>query len=172
MSLVKGENSYVTLNEADSYFDNRMDVAAWASASSDLKEKALITATSLIDELEFRGSVVSETQAFAFPRSGTYYDRSRGLSTTFSSTYTFTDGLDETENSLGRDIKLLRKTVYELAYHLVNNDGLLDRTGSFQDIKVGPIELKEVQTASVFPYVIKNNLRPILVNADHYWRTW
>ena len=170
MALVKGTNCYVTLNEADSYFDDRMDVAAWENATCELKEQALVTATSYLDELDYFGQVVVSNQNLAFPRTGSFRDASRGIRTQFSSTYTFTAGNDETESSLDRDIQLLRKATYELAYHLINNDGLMDRTGSFQNVKVGAIELTEVQNASLFPRHIRKTLNPLLRGSGRYWR--
>jgi len=171
MALVKGTNCYVTLNEADSYFDDRMDVAAWDNADCDLKEQALITATSYLDEMDYLGKVADTSQLLAFPRAGSFRDTSRGVQDEFSSTYTFTADNDETEYSLNRDIQLIRRATYELAYHLINNDGLWDRTGSFENIKVGSIEITEVQNASLFPSSIRRFLKPILRGSGRYWRS-
>lgn len=170
MALVKGTNSYVTLNEADSYFDDRMDVAAWTNADCELKEQALITATSYLDEMDYLGQVALSTQTLSFPRVGIFMDTSRGIRDYFSSTYTFTSS-DETESSLNRDMQLVRKATYELAYHLINNDGLMDRTGSFESIKVGSIEITDVTTASLFPSHIRRFLKPLLRGGGRYWRS-
>jgi hypothetical protein len=172
MALVKGLNSFVTLNEADSYLEDRADVLAWDEADDCLKEKCIITATTLLDELPFQGAVVDADQNLAFPRSGFFRDQSRGVRISYS-TYTFTDDLDEDEEDLKRDLRLLRRATYELAYHLCNNAGLLDRTGSVTDIKVGPISLTEVQDASVFPRHIRKIVEPMLRNGGtKYWRGW
>ena len=42
MALVKGINSYATVLEADTYFADRIDVAAWTGGSSDQKGQALV----------------------------------------------------------------------------------------------------------------------------------
>ena len=48
MALVKGVNSYATVAEADAYFLNRLDVAAWNDADETQKYQSLITATSFL----------------------------------------------------------------------------------------------------------------------------
>ena len=164
MALVKGSNSYVTLNEADSYFEDRMDVAAWSEATDCLREQALVTATSILDDMNYIGQVVLNSQMLAFPRTGVFRDPSRGIRDQFSSTYTFVADTDEEETSLNRDMRLLRKATYELAYHLINNDGLMDRTGTFENIKVGPIEITEVQNASIFPTHVRKIVAPLMQN--------
>jgi len=172
MALVKGQNSYVTLSEADSYFDDRVDVSAWVEAGEELKEQSLVTATHLLDELHWEGQVRADSQALSFPRIGSFRDPSRGVRVQFSS-YTFTDGNNEAEVGLARDIRLLRRATYELAYHLVNNNGLLDRTGSVTNIKVGSIALTEVVDAAAFPRTIRKIVERMLKNqGSKYWRGW
>lgn len=54
MALSKGANSFVTVEEAEAYFDDRLDAAAWNDATEANKPKALITATGmLLDELNW-----------------------------------------------------------------------------------------------------------------------
>lgn len=170
MALIKGTNSYVTLDEADSYFDTRLDVAAWNDADCELKEQALVTATSILDDMSWAGQVQDQDQSLAFPRAGSFMDTSRGLRVAFS-TFTFVT-TNEEEGSLKRDMRLVRKATYELAYHLVNNGGLMDRTGSVENIKVGSIEITEVQDASVFPSIVRKIVQPMLRNNTRYWRGW
>jgi hypothetical protein len=74
MALEKDVNSYVELEEATEYFEDRVDVAAWDEATDEMKSKALVTATSLLDSFEWTGVVVSESQPLAFPRVGEYFD--------------------------------------------------------------------------------------------------
>jgi len=170
MALIKGTNSYVTASEADSYFEDRLDVASWIQSGDDLKEQALITATNILDEMSWAGQVQNQNQSLAFPRAGSFMDTSRGLRIAFS-TFTFVT-TDEEEGSLGRDMRLVRRATYELAYHLVNNDGIMDRTGSVENIKVGSIEITEVQDASTFPSIVRKVVQPMLRNNTKYWRGW
>jgi hypothetical protein len=168
MALEKGVNSYVTLSEADSYFEDRLDAAAWLSSYAELQEQALVTATRMLDEEQWQGSVVDANQALAFPRVGAFRDDSRGLRLAFTSTYVYSVNA-ETETSLNRDIRLIRQATYELAYHLMNNDGLLDSTGEITDIKVGPITLKEVKNAPSAPRTVRRVIKPMLRNSAKSW---
>jgi hypothetical protein len=157
MALTKGTNSYVTVAEADAYFENRLDVAAWNSADDENKSKALITATGLLDELSWTGVVEDSSQSLAFPRVGSYFDPKIGYSVSF----------DE-----GTVPDRIVKATYELAYHLLNNDGLLDNTGSAVDLEVGRIKLKRVNTADLYPSVVTSLINPLKVNggARLWWR--
>jgi hypothetical protein len=168
MAFTKGINTYVTLNEADSYFDNRLDVNAWLNADNQMKEQALVTATLQMDELPWGGQSRKIDQNLAFPRAGVFRDSSRGLHANFSS-YTFVT-TDENENDLERDIRLLRRATYELALHLLTNEGLLDKTGDVQDIKVGSISLRKVYSASVLPNTIRKIVNPMLSGGGS--RSW
>jgi hypothetical protein len=64
---------------------------------------------------------------------------------------------------------MIRKATYELAYHLLNNDGLLDSTGEVTDIKVGSISLKEVKNASRVPRIVRKVIEPMLLSSGKSW---
>jgi len=59
---------YGTVDEADTYFANRLHEEAWTLSSASDKPKALIAATRLIDALRFKGCKTVTTQALEFPR--------------------------------------------------------------------------------------------------------
>lgn len=64
-------NSYATVAEADAYFATQLYADAWTEADADTKARALITATTLLDEnVVWRGSAFTATQALGLPRSG------------------------------------------------------------------------------------------------------
>jgi hypothetical protein len=170
MALVKGENSYITLNEADSYFEGRADVNDWDIADASLKEQAIITSTAYLEDLAFVGQAVDANQMLSFPRTGTFRDPSRGLRAQLSSSYTFNSGADELESEVNRDIRLLRKVTYELAYHIINNEGLFDSADTIESIKVGPIELTDIKSGSKVPSHIHRSLSPLMANSSRYWR--
>jgi hypothetical protein len=149
MALTKGTNSYVDVSEADAYFDTRMDAAAWGLASTSLKEQALVTATSILDDLYWVGTVVSETQLLAFPRTGAYFDPKIG---------TLVSLPDVCPD------RIVRAT-FELAYHMLNNDGLLDENGTVQNLKVGTIELSDILKPDVLPIYIRRIIKPLRVNS-------
>jgi hypothetical protein len=60
----------------------------------------------------------------------------------------------------------------ELAYHFLNNDGILDNTGTVRDIEVGSIKLTEVVSPNLIPGIVKRLIKPLLVNAgaNSWWR--
>ena len=79
MSLLKGTNSYATVVEGDTFFADRIDVDAWVSATDPKKGQALVTATSVLDNMTWTGVVLDVNQLLAFPRSGTYFDPRLGM---------------------------------------------------------------------------------------------
>jgi hypothetical protein len=157
MALAKGTNSYVTLSEADAYFADRLDVAAWLAADATQKEQALVTATAVLDGLRWTGIAVSQTQPLAFPRSGSYHDPRVGT-------------LVNLDSAVPARVITATK---ELAYHLINNDGVLDDSGSAVNISVGQINLTTVRPPSVIPGTVKRMVTPLLQNAgsNSWWRS-
>lgn len=61
---------YITVNDAQAYFDDRLNSDAWDDATDDDKLKALKTATRLINNLRFIGKKAVPGQENEFPRSG------------------------------------------------------------------------------------------------------
>lgn len=154
MALVKGTNSYVTVAEADAYFETRIDVAAWSEANELEKSKALVTATQLLDEVQWSGVASSDTQPLAFPRTGSYMDPKLGFIVEYKS---------ETPSRI-----LI--AVYETAYHLLNNDGLLDDSGSVRDISLGSIGLSLIRSANKLPSTVRQMIAPMKKNGgSHFW---
>ncbi len=156
MALSKGTNSYVTVAEANSYFENRLDVAAWTEASEAVKAQALVTATSVLNDQKWIGTAISDSQKLAFPRSGSYFDPRLGYEVYLT---------DEVPD------RILNAT-YEMAYHLLNNDGVLDDTGSVSNLQVGQISLSIKTSASTIPSSVKRLINPLLINAgtNMLWR--
>lgn len=62
--------SYSTLEEANSYFNSRLHVGVWTSASNDDKQRALNDAARIIDRFQYLGSKLEATQIHEWPRSG------------------------------------------------------------------------------------------------------
>ena len=66
-------NSYITLSDAQDIIDGLVesdDVAAWASATTDQKNRALYTAAQRVDRERFLGARADDTQAMQWPRDG------------------------------------------------------------------------------------------------------
>lgn len=61
-------SSYVSLNEADDYFESRINSEAWEDSADSDKLKALKSATKMIDHLAFEGSKTISDQELEFPR--------------------------------------------------------------------------------------------------------
>jgi len=156
MALQKGVNSYVTVEEADAYFADRLDVAAWTGASVEQKPQALVTATKMLDDLDWTGYVVSESQPLAFPRTGEYFDPRTGTTISLNSS---------------TPVRIQNATM-ELAYHLLNNDGLLDDTGTVESISIGGINITNIRQANKMPGVVDRLIKPLLVNSgsNMWWR--
>lgn len=68
MTLELYVNSFVTVKEADDYFDARPDSDAWSELTSTQKEKALIYASSKINVMDFVGQKAEPAQPMAYPR--------------------------------------------------------------------------------------------------------
>jgi len=62
------QNSYVTVDTANKYFDNRRDVDEWDALNSTEKEEVLIQATKDIDMYNFVGEKYYDSQNLSFPR--------------------------------------------------------------------------------------------------------
>lgn len=148
--LTVGTNSYVTLAEADAYFLDRVDAAAWTAADNTLKEQALITAARMLNEIIWVGVAASDSQVLGFPRNGEYL-----------------------EPILGKIVQLdpavipqrIKAANCEQAYQLLNNDGLLDDTGTVSKLKVDVIELEgldgEAATAPRFSTTAQTYYYPL-----------
>jgi len=130
MALVLNTNSYVSIADADTYFETRIDSANWVDAEDEIKEQALVTATALIDDNAWIGSAVSSSQALAWPRKNAIYNDDRlGLQVTIA------------EDEIPSRVKT---AVYEQALHLVNNeDVLMGQTQTFESISVGSISISD-----------------------------
>ena len=74
MSIVVGENSYITIIEADDLLEFEFDVTTWEDSTDISKEKALRLATRRVDSLFLQGYKYSVDQLLKFPRNITRED--------------------------------------------------------------------------------------------------
>jgi hypothetical protein len=64
-------NSYCTLAEAESYFEERLHTATWDAANNVTKNAALVWARKILDEqVQWVGTAADSSQALRWPRSG------------------------------------------------------------------------------------------------------
>ena len=136
-------NSYFTLSEAQDIVDGLIeddDVVAWASSTTDQKNRALFTATVRLDRERFLGARVTNTQNLQWPRQGvrkpdTYIN-------TYSIGFPFrisTDYFAETEIP-----EQVKKAQVILAVYLNNNkDGLgLSGLEDYKKVKLGNLDVE------------------------------
>jgi len=119
-------NSYVTLAEANTYFETVPDSSTWTDKTDDQKNRALIAATRWIDSLVFYGDRCDNGQALKFPRNNYKVDDVELACTT-----------------IPNNIKYAQ---YELARALANDTGAITGTtgteGNISEFKLGDIQLK------------------------------
>jgi len=145
MTAIKGTNSYVSLDEADTYFETRLRADDWFETDCEEKEIALVTATSMIDHSRWAGQAVSETQALAWPRIGSVFDPRLGKTVNFVSTAT--EAPQEVQDA-----------TCELALHLIQNPTIMGKeigttatTTTPDEISVGSISLKGLKETEEVP---------------------
>ena len=136
-------NSYVSLSEAQDIVDGLIeddDVVAWASSTTDQKNRALFTATVRLDRERFLGARVTNTQNLQWPRQGVR------IPDTYINTYSIgfpfrisTDYFAETEIP-----EQVKKAQVILAVYLNNNkDGLgLSGLEDYKKVKLGNLDVE------------------------------
>lgn len=148
-------NSYVTVAEGDTYFDERLDTADWDNATADEKAQAVIMATRRLDQETFEGvkaDLDPEDQALQWPRSGA----------------SGRDGHVFDNDELPTDLK---HATFELALVMLGEDFLAD-TGleGFEQVAVGPLSVtpRHTQRAAELPETVRRLLRPFLMTPSAY----
>ena len=127
-ATIKGENanSYVTLSEANDYFDTSPDSSTWTNKTDDQKKRSLISATRWIDTFVFYGDRCDDGQALKFPRNNYQVD-----------------GVELACTKIPNNIKYAQ---YELARALANDTdaitGTTGKEGNISEAKLGDLEVK------------------------------
>jgi hypothetical protein len=118
-------NTYITLDGADTYHENRLHVTDWTGATETDKEASLIWATRMLDDMvNWKGLKTNDDQALRWPRSGVYDE----------------DELLIDEDTLPTPIA---EATAELARHLIAGDrGDDPDTLGFKRMKVASLELE------------------------------
>ena len=119
-------NSYVTLAEANPYFETVPDSTTWDNKTDDQKNRALISATRWIDSLNFYGDRCDDGQALKWPRNN--YE------------------VDNVELACTAIPKNIKYAEYELARALANETdaitGNKGTDGTYEEVKIGDMEVK------------------------------
>jgi hypothetical protein len=115
----------------------------------------LVTATSILDAQRWTGIAISVDQTLAFPRSGYYFDPRLGVMAL----------MNPTPN------RIILAT-FELALHLLKNEGLQDSTGTVNALDIGTISLTGIINPDLLPSVVRRLIQPILFNkgSNTWWR--
>ena len=128
-------NSYSTVAEADAYHEARLDSDTWDNAIPDLKVRALITATRLLDEhMDWDGSPTTSEQNLAWPRVAAF------------------DCEGYLYDHLGRVIESneipqkLKDATVEFARLLLDSDRTVDSTEGVSAVQVGTISVSFSET--------------------------
>jgi hypothetical protein len=143
-------NSYLTLADAQAIVDGMVedaDVTAWASATTDQKNRALYTATQRLDRERFLGARATDTQALQWPRTGvrkpdTYVN-------TYATGFPFRISEDYfTDEEIPDQVK---RAQVVLAVYLNNNkDGIgLSGLEDFKSVSIGSISITPDKTGAV-----------------------
>ena len=143
-------NSYLTLSDAQDIVDGMVedaDVTAWASATTDQKNRALYTATQRLDRERFIGARATDTQALQFPRTGvrkpdTYVN-------TYATGFPFRISEDYfTDTEIPDQVK---RAQVVLAVYLNNNkDGIgLSGLEDFKNVQIGSLNVTPDKTGAV-----------------------
>ena len=119
-------NSYVTLTEANTYFETVPDSSTWTNKTDDQKNRALISATRWIDSFVYYGDRCDDGQALKFPRNNYQVD-----------------GVELACSTIPINIKYAQ---YELARALANESeamtGNVGTDGNIEEVKLGDIQVK------------------------------
>ena len=135
-------NSYLTLADAQAIIDGFVEVAdvtAWASATTDQKNRALFTATQRLDRERFLGARATDTQALQWPRTGvrkpdTYIN-------TYAVGFPYRITTDYyTDDEIPQQVQYAQVV---LAVYLHNNpDGIgLSGLEDYKNVKIGSIDV-------------------------------
>jgi hypothetical protein len=135
-------NSYLTLADAQTIIDGFVqdaDVTAWASATTDQKNRALFTATQRLDRERFLGARATDTQSLQWPRTGvrkpdTYINTyAVGFPFRITTDY-FTDTEIPTQIQYAQTV---------LAVFLHNNTDALGLNGleDYKNVKIGSLDV-------------------------------
>lgn len=139
-------NTYATLAQANTYMDSRLHVENWTNAVPDDKNKGLLWATSLLDDLvTWYGRKSGTTQALRWPRTGVYDIDGDSISSTEIPSF-------------------LIDATAEFAFQLLAEDRTLETNRDlmgFESLKVGPLSMKVDPNTKkpVLPTSVQNMIR-------------
>jgi len=137
-------NSYISLADAELYFEGRLHSSVWTAAVTGIKNQALAHAARVIDRyVNWIGWKTLDTQAMQWPRAGIYYDGSKYWSDT--SYQIEWEVYSVADNSIPQEIK---DAQCELALVLIGSDTQkTPDTAGFKSVEISGAVSLEVDTA-------------------------
>lgn len=178
MAISVGVNTFVTLVEANTYAAAREGNDKWYGMEDADKEQTLVSATDWLNTLYWVGVISGDSQALAWPRTGSYWDPKYGRVMELSS------------NTVPDVIKTAQ---IEMAIDIGDNGGLTVYEGnsSPDSVSVGSISLSGLNgssSSSSGGYILgRVEVSPIVYNSISYlllennsavgskrsvWRAW
>ena len=139
-------NAYCTLSEANAYILTRLHVSEWDDGDNQDKTKAIIWATSLLDDLiSWAGLKGGTSQALRWPRTSVWD----------------IDGQSVTSTAIPQ---FLKDATAEFAFHLLIEDRTLETNrdlAGFEYMKVGPLEMKidKITKKPILPTSVQTMIR-------------
>ena len=132
-----GANSYVSLDDADAYFADRLDTDAWDDPdNADKKAAALVTATRILEAttVQFFGDAADDEQVLSWPRQPVTDARAedneageREISAAEAESYNLLPAHLKYDQDADADWLIperVKQAQYEQALHLLANEGL------------------------------------------------
>jgi len=118
-------NSYVTLIEADTYFEDRMHSASWLELDDPTKSNLLVSSSQMLDwYIHWKGVKTTETQSMDWPRTGVIRP----------------SGVEIDSDALPPEVKI---AVYEQAMANIASDRLEDDPlAGIGELKAGSLMIK------------------------------
>jgi hypothetical protein len=139
-------NSYCTDAEALVYHQTRFLNSVWEEAEKGDREKVLMWATRLMDQLKWRGYQVADTQALRWPRGGC--NNREGYA------------IDSTSVP-----NVIKEACAEWAFYLLTEDRTLDEGGLVElGGKVGPISNAPMYARKAMPDGVRDMLAPFITS--------
>lgn len=145
-------NSYVTEDEADTYFSTRLQVGAWSDGGATDRDAALIQATRQIDALSFMGVKLDTAQALQWPRFNVFDP----------------DGYEYEGVPV-----IVKHATMEAALRLLADSASGSDTNAptglepFKRARIGPLEVEvdKGYRAGLVPDIVRRLLRPVLAGS-------
>ncbi len=152
-------NTYVDLTAAQAFIDGLVendDVTAWASSTTDQKNRALFSAAQRVDRERFLGARTNDEQALEWPRSGVKKPY------TYTSTYNalYPSNLQPAFYADNEIPDRVKHAQIHLAVYLNNNKDGLDLSGfeDFNQVSIGNLSV----TPRFYGAVGANRIPPII----------